>query len=201
MRHLGYARPDAIVHIIHVDPPGIGELLPDSRIGHILIAGEHIRQNAHIAGALNIVLPAHGTDTDGRAAEVAGQQCQAGKPFDDIDGLAKLSHAHSPHYGGGRGRREGAHCLTNVAGGDAGEVFYALWGILFHRLPIGLKSFGKPRDVVLVVQLFFQKHIAKGVHQRHVATVLQLQMLIGNARRFDAARVADDNFRAVFTGF
>ncbi len=77
VRHLGNARPDAIVHLSHVNPPGVGELLSDRRVGDVLIAGEHIGQNAHIAGALNIVLPAHRPDADGRAAKVTRQQRQA----------------------------------------------------------------------------------------------------------------------------
>ena len=201
MRHFGNARPDAIVHLVDVNSPGIGELLSDGGIGHILIAGEHIRQHAHVTGTLNIVLSTHGTDADGRTAEVAGQQRQAGKSFNHIHSLTKLGHAHSPHHGGGRGRRERTHCLTNVTGGNAGEVFNPLWGILFDRLPIGFKPFSKACDVVFVVQLLFQQHIAKSVDQRHVTAVFQLQMLVGNARRFDAARIADDDFCTVFPGF
>ena len=201
MRHFGNARPDAIVHRIDVNSPGVGELLPDRRVSHILIAGEHIRQNAHIAGTLDVVLTAHRPDADGGATEIPGQQRQAGQPFDHVNGLTKLGHAHSPHHGSRRSRRERAHRLADITGGDAGKMFDLLRSIVFYRLPVGLKPFRKARHVAFVVQLLFQQHIAKGVHQRHVAAVFQLKMLVGNTRRFNTARIADNNFCAVFTRF
>ena len=78
-------------------------------------------------------------------------------------------------------------------------MFDILWCVVFHRLTIDLKPFSKTRNVVFVIEFFFQQHITKGVHQRHVTAVFQLQMLIGNARRFNATRIADDNFCAVLT--
>ena len=201
VRHFGDARPDPIVHRRNVNPPGVGELLPNGRIGDVLIAGEHIGQHAHITGPLDIVLTAHRSDADGRATEITGQQRQACEPFDHINGLPKLGDAHPPHHGSGRGRREGTHRLTHLTGGEAGEMFHTLWRIVFYRLPVGLKPFCKACNVVFVVQLLFQQHVAKGVHQRHVAAVFELQMLIGNSRRFNAPRIADDNFCAVFTRF
>ena len=86
-------------------------------------------------------------------------------------------------------------------GGYAGQMFDLLWRVLFHRLPVGLKPLREACDVVFVVQLLFQQHIAKGVNQCHIAAVFQLQMLVGNAGCFNPTRIADDNFRTVLTGF
>ena len=72
MRHLGNTRADAIVHYRNVNSPGIGELLPDSRVRHVLIAGEHIGQYAHVTRSLHVILSANGTDADGRATKITG---------------------------------------------------------------------------------------------------------------------------------
>ncbi|CAH0214627.1 hypothetical protein SRABI106_01829 [Rahnella aquatilis] len=53
----------------------------------------------------------------------------------------------------------------------------------------------------MVIQIFFDQHVGKGIHQRHVAAVFDLQMLIGNTCGFDAAGVADDDLRAFFFRF
>ena len=98
MRHFGDARSDAIVHPVDIDFPRISKFQSDRRISDVLVAGKHIGQNTHIAGALNVILPANRPHADGRAAQIAGQQCQAGETFHHIDRLTKLRDAHSPHH-------------------------------------------------------------------------------------------------------
>lgn len=41
----------------------------------------------------------------------------------------------------------------------------------------------------------------KGIDQRHIAAVFQLQMLIGNAGGFNTSRIANNDFCAILTGF
>ncbi len=73
--------------------------------------------------------------------------------------------------------------------------------VIFYRLAVRFQPFGVARHILFVIQRFFEQHIAKGVHQRHVAAVIDLQMLIGDARGFDFARIAHNHLRAVFFGF
>ncbi|MNP14916.1 hypothetical protein D3C76_1072540 [compost metagenome] len=73
MRHFSDARPDLVIHVVDVNSPCIGELRAHGGVGHILIAGEHIWQHAHIARTLDVVLSANRADTHGRAAKIAGQ--------------------------------------------------------------------------------------------------------------------------------
>jgi hypothetical protein len=51
--------------------------------------------------------------------------------------------------------------------------------------------------IFAIVELFVDQHMAKGVNQRHIAAVVELQMPIGDARGFDPPRIADDNFGTV----
>lgn len=109
MRNFGNTGADFVIHYGQVDPPGLGKFGADVGIGHLLIAGEQIRQHAHVAGPLDVILPAHRADADMFPAEITGQQSQAGEAFHHVDRLAELRNAHAPHN---RGRRRGGNILT-----------------------------------------------------------------------------------------
>ena len=139
-------------------------------------------------------------DADVSPPEVAGQQREAGETADDINRLAELGYAHSPHNGGGRGGGEGAHRPANGQRRDADQCFHGFGRVVFHRLTIGLQPFGITLNVIVIVEIFFQQDIGEGVDQRHIAAVVELQMLVGDAGGFNAPRIADDDFRAVVAG-
>ncbi|MNS94692.1 hypothetical protein D3C72_1289170 [compost metagenome] len=174
MRHFGDACTDLVVHGVDVYPPGVSKLRAHGGICHVLIAREHVRQHAHIARALYVILPANRADADGRAAEIAGQQRQARQAFHHIHGLAELGHAHAPHHRGRRRGGEGAHRLTHVARRDTGQMFDLLRRVIRNDFTIGVEAIGEARDVVFVVQLLFQQNVAKGIDQRHIAAVIEL---------------------------
>ncbi len=73
--------------------------------------------------------------------------------------------------------------------------------VIFYGLAVGVEPFGVARHILFVIQSFFKQHIAKGIDQRHIAAVIDLQMLIGDTRGFDFARITDNHLRAVFFGF
>ena len=72
VRHFGDPGTDLVVHARRINPPGFGEFGANAGVGDVLVAGEHIRQDAHITGALDVVLPAYRPHADVGAPEVAG---------------------------------------------------------------------------------------------------------------------------------
>ena len=201
MRHLGDAGADLVVHQRRVDAPGGGEFRPHGGVGDLLIAGEQVRQHAHIAGALYVVLPADRPHADVGPSQVAGEQRQACQAAHHVHRLAKLGDPHAPHNGGGRGGGKHAHRLANCLRADPDNLFHCFRGVILHRLAVGVQPFGVAFDIGFVVQLLLQQDIAEGVHQRHIAAVVELQMTVGYACGFNASRIADDDLSAVFPGF
>ena len=201
MRHFGDAGADLVIHLRRVDPPGGGEFGPHGGVGDLLIAGEQVRQHAHIAGALHIVLSTNRAHADVRTPQVAGEQRQACQAAHHVHRLAKLGDPHAPHNGGGRGGGKHAHRLANSLRADPDNLFHCFRGVILHRLAVGVQPFGVAFDIGFVVQLLLQQDIAEGVHQRHIAAVVELQMTVGYACGFNASRIADDDLSAVFPGF
>ena len=72
---------DAVAGMLRqaVNAPGFGEFLAVFRELNVLIARISVRQRAHIAGALNVVLAAYRVNADARLAEIAGQHGEAGE--------------------------------------------------------------------------------------------------------------------------
>ncbi|MNL49088.1 hypothetical protein D3C87_1719940 [compost metagenome] len=118
-------------------------------------------------------MTANRADANGRTTEIPGQQRQAGKPFYHIHRLSKLRHAHAPHHRGRRRGRKGAHCLTYVPRGNAGQMLNLFWGVIFDGLTIGIEPLSKACDVGFVVQLLFQQDVAERINQRHIAAVFE----------------------------
>lgn len=69
------------------DAPGPFEFMADRVVGHILIAGILVGQDAHIAGSLDVVLAADGADAGGVMTVVAGHEAQVGAGDDTFDAL------------------------------------------------------------------------------------------------------------------
>ncbi|SQB40315.1 Uncharacterised protein [Citrobacter koseri] len=79
-------------------------------------------------------------------------------------------------------------------------MFDGFRGVIFYGLPVGLQSFRVLLYVLRVVKVFIKQNVAKGVNQRHIATVVQLQVLIGNTGGLNAPGIAHNNFGAVLPG-
>ncbi len=175
--------------------PGFGELGPVLRVVDVLIARIGIRQRTHVARALHVVLTAHRVNPCIRLAEVAREQRQAGQGTHGFHALVELGHAHAPENGGVF--RSGVHScrLTDLLGAHPGDGFHRFRRIAFDDFAILLEAFSTRRHKRPVVQLLFNDHMPHRIEQRDVGAVFQRQVHIGNARGFDFARIADNNFR------
>ena len=63
---------------IERDAPVVLEQRAGGRVGNVAIARKLVREGAHVAGALHIVLPAQGVHADAGAADVAGRHGEVG---------------------------------------------------------------------------------------------------------------------------
>ena len=183
-----------------VDAPGSGKLLAVFRELNVLVARIGIRQCAHVAGALDVVLPAHRVDADARLAEVAGKDREAGQRAHGLHALVELGDAHAPQDGGGFGAGVHPGAGADLLSADAGYLFHRLRRITFDDFAILLEAFGTAGDEGFIVQILFNNDVANGVEQRDIRAVLQRDVHVGDARGFNLARVADDDFRPVAFG-
>ena len=202
VRHAVRQLADAVARVLRqaLNAPGVGELLPVFREFHVLIAGIGVRQRAHIAGALDVVLAAHRIDADVRFPQVAGEDRQAGQGTHRFDALPELGYAHPPQNHGVSGAGVQPRAFANLPGADAGDGFHRLRRIAFDDVAIRFEAFGTPGDEGFIVEIFFDNHLPDGVEQRNVGAVFQSQMQVGDARGFDFTRIADDDFGPVAFG-
>ncbi len=177
--------------------PGFGEFLAVSRIFHVLVSRIRIRQRAHIAGTLHVVLTTNRVYTRMRLTEVTSQHREAGQRTHGFHALVELGYTHAPQDGGAF--RLGIHPrrLTNLTGADAGDIFNRLRRVAFNDFTILFKAFCTGSDESFVVQVFFNNDMAHRIQQRDVRAVFQCNVHVSNARGFNFARIADDNFRPV----
>ena len=201
IKHVGDAEPWLG---IERDAPGGIEAAAHGAIRHMAIARQFVRERAHVAGALHIVLPAQRIDADAFAADIAGRH-------------GKVGHGH--HHG--RALRmlgdpeavidRAVPGLTVEAGGAADQFgLDADDGRLGFGRMFGLGDKGTPAlefhrgaalgDERLVDKALGDDDMGNGVHQRHVGAGAQRQVIgrldVGRTDEIDAARIGDDQLRA-----
>jgi hypothetical protein len=77
------------------DAPVALEQLAGDGVGHVAIAGQLVREAAHVAGALHVVLAAQRIDADALAADVAGGHGEVGDGHHRGRALAVLGDAEA----------------------------------------------------------------------------------------------------------
>ena len=138
----------------HVDP---GRL-----VFHQHVAGEEVGQRAHVAGALDIVLAAQGSDPGAGLADVSGEQGQVGQGVDIVRAVGVLGQAHAPDEDGplaadGLGR--GVQILTADAGHFTGLVHINVGQALFQ----GFVSQGLAFTEFLIGHALVDDDLAQGI--------------------------------------
>lgn len=133
-------------------------------------------------------------------AQVTRQHGEAGQRTHGFHALVELGHAHAPQNGGGF--RPGVHAcgLADLLCADAGYRFNGLWRIAFDNFTILFKAFRAAGHKRLVVQILLNNDVPHRIQQRDVRAVFQCNVHIRNARGFNFARIADDDFRPVLFG-
>ena len=181
--------------------PSLGKLGAHGGVGDFLVARVQVGQHAHIAGALDVVLATHGRETGVGFADLAGNAGDGGDGVHRLQVLLLLAYAHAP-ANDGRGLRRGVHLgsLVDQRGLDTRDVLYGFGSVVLDGLPPLVKAVRVLGDELLVIEAIVDQAVGKGVEERHVATVLDRKVDVGDTRGFDMARVGDDDLATLFFG-
>ncbi|OIQ88746.1 hypothetical protein GALL_293510 [mine drainage metagenome] len=180
--------------------PELLEHLARGVVAHGAIPGQLVRERAHVAGALHVVLPTHRVDAHTLAANVPGGHRQVRHTHDHGRALTVLRDPQAVVD-----RRVGCGCVQPCRGphlgsGDAGD--------LLHRLRTVLRAGDEPLPLgegVHLAALFDEgpvdeslsdDHVPEGVDDGDVRTGVQLKVVgrldVRAAHQVDATRVDDD---------
>ncbi len=167
------------------------------------VARQLVRERAHIARALHVVLAAQRIHADAAPADIAGRHGEIGHRHHRRGALAVLGHAEAViDRGIAAGRvkpRRGADRLRRHAGIVRGR-FGAVLRPADERFPIG-ESIGLATlaHEALVGTAFGDDDMRQRVEDRDIGARPQRQMIIGfdmcRAHEIGAARIDDDQLR------
>ncbi len=174
-------------------------------VGNVAIAREFVRERAHVARALHVVLAAQRIHADAVAADMAGCHREVREPHHHRAALAVFGDAEAViDRRVARGRieaRRAAQFLGRYAG-EATRPLRANVSSAGDERPPALErlALASRRDERLVDQPFGDDDVRERVDQRDVRAGPQLQMMprldVRAPHEIDAARIGDDQLRA-----
>ena len=161
----------------------------------VLEARQLVRDRAHVAPALDVVLAAQRIQPAAVDAHVPGQQAQVDERHDVVDGVVVLGDPEGPADHGAVGLRVGVRDLADHAGRHAGHGRAALERPVGHALGVGLEVLGGTRDERVVLQVVRDDLAGDRVRQGDVRAHVDTEPEIAERRRLGPARVDDDQPR------
>ena len=209
-----------------VVPQRVLEQRPRRVVGHVPVARELVREGAHVARALDVVLAAERVHADAVAADVARRHGEVRHPHDHRRSLAVLGDAEPVvdrriAGAGSIGRHRKRRLVRrrpstpldagieprapHVRGGHArvllGRLGAVLGAEMNSRQRVELVGIAPLGDELLVDQTLGDHDVCEGVHERDVRAREQRKMKGGldvrRAHEIDPAGVGDDELRAL----
>ncbi len=164
---------------------------------NMLETGEPVRDRAHVAPALHVVLAAQRVHAAAVTTDVAREEGEIDEGHYIIDGVVMLGDAERP-------ADDCALCLSICMSGLADNfrgntrfAFCALQGIFFDALAIGFKSTGGVINKLLVGETRNDDFPPHGVGERDVSANIQTQPHVCPLGRSRTSRVDNKHPRAV----
>ncbi len=186
------------------DAPGRFEDVAHVGVLDVAVARQLVRERAHVARALHVVLAAERIHADAGAADVAREHGEVGDADDGRRALAVLGDAQAVVDRGiaAGGVEPGSH--AELVRGDAGQLFDGLGAHRRVRHELGVVAELVPvaplADKSLVVELLRDDDVRQGRHHGDVGARAELEMMcgldVGRADEIDAARINDDQLGA-----
>ena len=155
----------------------------------VLEAGEPVGQRAHVAAALDVVLPAQRVEARAVSAHVAGQQRQVDQREDVIDRVVVLGDPEGPADHRPAGPGVGVRHLPDRAGGDARLPLGVGERVGLHGLAVRLEARRGVLDELPILEPGGDDLPGHGIGQRDVGTHVEAQPGVGPARGAGAPRV------------
>ena len=188
--------------IVDLDAPDLFKDVTDLRALHMAIARQFVRERAHVARTLHVVLPPQRVNAHAGPTDVAGQHGKVGNADHGGGPLGMLGHAQPvvDRPVAAEGIKPGR--LTHLFGRNAGQKLHRLGGVLRLADEFGIVLEFVPiaaiADEVFVEQPLGHDHMRKCCHNGHVCAGGQRQMVLRlDMRAFhnvSAARIDDDQF-------
>ena len=156
-----------------------------------------VRQGAHVAAALHVVLAAQGVEAASVLAHVPGQEPQVDEREHAVGAVVVLGDAQRPVQGRLVGGGVHAGHLADVLGRDARYLLGVLGRVAGDLLLVRLEALRGPLDELLVVEVFLDDDVAHRVGQADVGADVEAEPLVGLLDLVYLPRVDDDHLRAV----
>ena len=190
---------------IELDLPLLLEQFARRLVGDVAVAGVLVRERAHVAGALHVVLAAQRVHADALVAEVAGRHGEVGHGHDRGRALTVLGDAEAVVDRGVAAGGEQPGGGADVGGRHAADGFQRLGRVALltdELLPLGeVLGLAARLDEAAVDQVLGHDHVAHRVEHGDVGRWHQLQVIVGlDVRALDevgAARIDDDQLGAL----
>src|SRR5471032_1322590 len=183
--------------------PGLFELRPYHLVGDVPVAGQLVGEGAHVAGALNVVLPTQRVHAHAFAADVARGHGQVGDAHDRRAALAVLGDAQAVVD-----RGVAAGSIQTGGGTDVGRGYAADLAKDFRRVFRAADEFAPAGEIAalatgvdkgLVQQALGDDDVGQGVKHGDVGARAQGQVQFGAGMRrvhqINASRIDDDQSR------
>ena len=119
--------------LVEGDAPKRLEHLPRGIARDVPVAGKLVREGAHVAGALHVVLAAQGVHAHARPADIAGRHGEVRDGHDRGRALAVLGDAEAVIDRAVAARGVSPRRAPDVSGGDAGELLDRLRAVVSVR--------------------------------------------------------------------
>ena len=163
----------------------------------VLESWQLVRQGAHVAAALHVVLAAQWRESGTESADLAGQDREVAQREHVVDAVVVLGDTERPAQlrGVGGGVRVGE--LTDGVGGYARDLLATLEGPLLDRGGVLLVAAGGALDERQVHETGVDDLPGDGVGERDVGADVEAQPPVGELRGLATARIDDVQLGAV----
>jgi len=185
---------------IHFCSPSFFKLGAQLRIFDVLKSGEAVRDGAHVAAALNIILAAERIDAAAVTADVSSEQSEIDERENIVHGVVVFCDSQRPAHLGAARFCIGVGDFAYQRSGHPGFTFGALQRVFFNGVAIGFKSARGVPDELLVGQAGMNDLARHGVSERDVGADVESQPSVRELGRARAARIHHDELRAAACG-
>ena len=185
--------------------PRLAEQRTNGRVRHVAVAREFVRERAHVAGALHVVLATQRVHAHAFAADVAGGHREVRNAHDHRAALAMLGNPQPVVDGAAATGSVEARSLAHTLGRHAGDSFHRFRRVALlgdERAPTAERArLATLSHEGFVDEAFGDDHMRQRVDERHVRARHHRQMHVcfdvRRAHQFGSARVRNNQLRAL----
>ena len=174
------------------------ELLARGRVPlDVLEPGQLVGDRAHVAAALDVVLPPERIHTAAVDPDVSGQQAEVDQRQHVVDRVVVFRDPERPADDGAIRLRVRVRDLLDDLGGHAGDGLAARERPLHHRGLVLLEPGGRSVDERVVLQVVHDDLARDRVRQRDVGADVDAQPQVAPFGRLGPARIHHDHLGSV----